>query len=105
MVEQVKAVMPQVPSHVIKADIVTTTSVDQTLANLLDGTLSFSPLTEEEQKNEKANKNEIILKASNSVFATSSNERHFSFQQRKEITIQNARVRYLERHPGYEPIG
>jgi len=106
MAKQVKLVLPQVPMSIVESEIKRTKNVDRTISNFLDGSIKFNPLSEEEQQKEK----EILLnkkkdspkRTVNSQFSgMSSKDRHLSFQEKKELMIQEARTKYLELHPEY----
>lgn len=107
MVKQVKLVLPQVPVKVVREDMKSTNNVDATISRLLEGTINYIPLTEEEQNAEKQKSTEIkietkrpVIKSKNS-FAKTSKDRHLSFQERKRIMIDEARQKYLQLHPEY----
>jgi len=107
MAKQVKFVLPQVPMNVVEGEIKRTKNVDRAISNFLDGSIKYNPLSEEQQQKEKEmlmnKKKEIASRSvSNSQFSgMTSKDRHLSFQEKKELMIQEARVKYLQQHPEY----
>jgi len=106
MAKQVKLVLPQVPMSIIEGEIKRTKNVDRAISNFLDGSIKFKALTEEEQQKEKEmlmnKKKETVMKTlSPSQLSGNQKDRHLSFQEKKEIMIQEARTKYLQLHPEY----
>lgn len=106
MAKQVKLVLPQVPMSIIECEIKKTKNVDRTITNFLDGSIKFKPLTEEEQQKEKEILNKkkvetIARPVNSSLLAGTSKDRHLSFQEKKELMIEEARTKYLQKHPEY----
>lgn len=127
MGRMVKEVLPMVPINVIYKDLVRTRNVDQTITNILEGNVSYSPelpstpthssspLTAPYPNdsspstsasyttasvtllNNRVNTADPMCTAAQS-FGKSAKERMLSFQERKELLIENARRRYLAKH-------
>ncbi|GFG33730.1 hypothetical protein Cfor_05475, partial [Coptotermes formosanus] len=120
MARQVGAVLPFVPHDVIVRDLVRTRSVDLTIANILEGAVTFVPRMDSLQSvspvNTMAQESKNIpststvthmaastvqgsrLDTSAPSFARSAQERMMSFSERKARLIENARQRYIEKH-------
>ncbi|XP_002159459.2 lipid droplet-regulating VLDL assembly factor AUP1 isoform X1 [Hydra vulgaris] len=103
MVEQVKNVLPQVPLTVISENLKTSKHVDKTITQLLDGSVKYTPLNEDEQKFEKSQQDKITAHkvVKSNTFGKSTTARHMSFQERKRLMIEEARRDYLDLHPEY----
>ncbi|XP_065071878.1 lipid droplet-regulating VLDL assembly factor AUP1-like [Rhopilema esculentum] len=102
LVQQVKDVFPQIPRNVVRQDIMKTNSVDVTLGNILEGRLSYTPLTEEESLAERRlHKEKTKPPVRNKTIDTGTSRKGMSYQERKHIMIEEAKRRYLERHPEY----
>jgi len=112
MIEQIKNVLPQVPVKIIKNELESTKNVDLTIAHLLDGSIQYTPLSDEDQQKENKDielkrksiiqkANDAAKKAASATTPTSWKDRQLSFQEKKKIMIENARVKYLELHPEY----
>eukprot|EP00794_Sanderia_malayensis_P005633 gene5633-6329_t len=101
MVRQVKDVLPQVPSDVIKRDLVKSKSVDTTLTSLLEGRIMYIPLSTEELEAEKKQQRtaQAIKKSKDSM--KSKNQTGLSFKEKKRFMIEEARSKYLEKHPEF----
>eukprot|EP00112_Aurelia_sp_Birch-Aquarium-sp1_P005594 Seg164.8 transcript_id=Seg164.8/GoldUCD/mRNA.D3Y31 product="Ancient ubiquitous protein 1" protein_id=Seg164.8/GoldUCD/D3Y31 len=107
MVKQVKDVLPQVPKDAIRKDLMTSKSVDLTLTNILEGRVSYVPLTNEESEAEKRQQIENEKntgKSKTSIRSTNISNTNIglSFHERKGNMIEEARRLYLEKHPEYE---
>ncbi|KAM4673853.1 lipid droplet-regulating VLDL assembly factor AUP1 isoform 5-T5 [Amazona ochrocephala] len=111
MVQQVKEVLPHVPLEVIRIDLAQTNCVDTTIANLLEGRVSFFPDSREAGTDLSApatsqapaasgilgSSAEPSSKAAAKQFARSPVERHLSLQERKRALYDYARRRFAER--------
>ncbi|KAM9027506.1 lipid droplet-regulating VLDL assembly factor AUP1 isoform 1-T2 [Guaruba guarouba] len=111
MVQQVKEVLPHVPLEVIRIDLAQTNCVDTTIANLLEGRVSFFPDSKEAGTDLLApatsqaaaasgilgSSAELSSKAAAKQFARSPVERHLSLQERKRALYDYARRRFAER--------
>ncbi|XP_030331399.1 ancient ubiquitous protein 1 isoform X2 [Strigops habroptila] len=111
MVRQVKEVLPHVPLEVIRIDLAQTNCVDTTIANLLEGRVSFFPDSKEAGTDLPApatsqapaasgiqgSAAEPSSKAAAKQFAKSPVERHLSLQERKRALYDYARRRFAER--------
>ncbi|KAM4673850.1 lipid droplet-regulating VLDL assembly factor AUP1 isoform 2-T2 [Amazona ochrocephala] len=105
MVQQVKEVLPHVPLEVIRIDLAQTNCVDTTIANLLEGRVSFFPDSREAGTDLSApatsqapaasgilgSSAEPSSKAAAKQFARSPVERHLSLQERKRALYDYAR--------------
>ncbi|KAF2883254.1 hypothetical protein ILUMI_22924 [Ignelater luminosus] len=114
MARQVKEVLPMVPFNTICTDLMKTWNVDQTITNILEGHVSYTPeivpsstsssssqpsvvnVTTSSSKH-KATKQDPFCTAASS-FGKSAQERMLSFQDRKQQLIESARQRYIEKH-------
>jgi len=102
MVEQVKVVLPQVPIAVVNNEIARTKNVDETISNLLDGSVMYKPLSDDELLKEKEDLKQIKkVTTLKSNFGQTSEDRHLSYQDRKKKMTSIARRKYLEKHPEY----
>ncbi|XP_057255074.1 lipid droplet-regulating VLDL assembly factor AUP1 isoform X3 [Pezoporus wallicus] len=111
MAQQVKEVLPHVPLEVIRIDLAQTNCVDTTIANLLEGRISFFPDSKEAGTDLPApatsqapaasgiqgSAAEPSSKAAAKQFAKSPVERHLSLQERKRALYDYARRRFAER--------
>ncbi|XP_061233477.1 lipid droplet-regulating VLDL assembly factor AUP1 isoform X3 [Neopsephotus bourkii] len=111
MARQVKEVLPHVPLEVIRIDLAQTNCVDTTIANLLEGRISFCPDSKEAGTDLPApatsqapaasgvqgSAAEPSPKAAAKQFARSPVERHLSLQERKRALYDYARRRFAER--------
>lgn len=103
MVKQVRDVLPQVPSTVIARDLSRTHCVDTTIANILEGRVSYVP---EKESNHTEIHNDVKMSSttlSNETaptkpqpvtFSRSPEERQKLLNQRKVIMLENARRRF-----------
>ncbi|XP_032542127.1 ancient ubiquitous protein 1 [Chiroxiphia lanceolata] len=112
MAQQVKEVLPHVPLEVIRTDLAQTNCVDTTIANLLEGRVSFFPESQEAgtdlptlSTSQAAAASGIqgsvaapSAKTATKQFAKSPVERHLSLQERKRALYDYARRRFTEKH-------
>ncbi|NWR39299.1 AUP1 protein, partial [Tachuris rubrigastra] len=105
MAQQVKEVLPHVPLEVIRTDLAQTNCVDTTIANLLEGRVSFFPESQEAgtdlpilSTSQAAVASGIqgsmaasSAKTATKQFAKSPVERHLSLQERKRALYDYAR--------------
>ncbi|XP_029814279.1 ancient ubiquitous protein 1 [Manacus vitellinus] len=105
MAQQVKEVLPHVPLEVIRTDLAQTNCVDTTIANLLEGRVSFFPESQEAgtdlptlSTSQAAAASGIqgsvaapSAKTATKQFAKSPVERHLSLQERKRALYDYAR--------------
>ncbi|KAK9501523.1 hypothetical protein O3M35_012230 [Rhynocoris fuscipes] len=101
---QVAEVLPYVPREVIMRDLSRTRSVDMTISNILEGVVSYTPLTASQQQQLQASAQPLRTLHSSSpssvnevVFSKSSQDRMVSFKERKARMIEEARRRYIEK--------
>ncbi|XP_012225500.1 lipid droplet-regulating VLDL assembly factor AUP1-like [Linepithema humile] len=91
MVRQVSEVLPMVPHSVILRDLLKTRNIDVTIANILDGIVTYTP-----DPNPSAHSSVTSSASSSStkdkILGTS------SFQEKKIKMIQEARERYIKKH-------
>lgn len=102
MSTQVAEVLPNVPRDVILRDLSRTGSVDTTISNILEGVVSYTPLSSEPQPPQSrpsSSSNIGATSRSDDVpkFSTSSFDRMASFQERKSKMIAEARKCYIEK--------
>ncbi|XP_023802732.1 ancient ubiquitous protein 1, partial [Cyanistes caeruleus] len=111
MAQQVKEVLPHVPLEVIRTDLVQTNCVDTTIANLLEGRVSFFPESKETEDLPAPSTSQAAAasgiqgsvaapssKPATKQFAKSPVERHLSLQERKRALYDYARRRFAEKH-------
>ncbi|NWJ10154.1 AUP1 protein, partial [Crypturellus undulatus] len=105
MAQRVKEVLPHVPLEVIMTDLAQTDCVDTTIANLLEGRVSFFPESKEATTDlpapstsqaaaASAFQGSIVVPSSKTAtkhFAKSPVERHLSLQERKRALYDYAR--------------
>eukprot|EP00731_Ephydatia_muelleri_P020441 Em0013g168a len=91
MVQQVATVLPHVPHNVIRKDLLATRSVDVTVANILEGHVTFVPVSQGAPTTPPPAK-------PSSQGRPSSLQRHASLEERKKALVAEARQRYLEKH-------
>nr|XP_027204026.1 ancient ubiquitous protein 1-like isoform X2 [Dermatophagoides pteronyssinus] len=115
--KKVKEILPQVPLDVIKADILITNNIDDTVERILNGIVKFIP--EKQQQSSSVDEKLLLDKdvpstssiTSNDIkipvvdnknfgaktFGKTSTERISSFQERKAQMYRMARIRYLQK--------
>ncbi|XP_022663337.1 ancient ubiquitous protein 1 homolog isoform X2 [Varroa jacobsoni] len=114
MAGQVKEVLPDVPLAVIARDLQETRSVDSTISRLVDGIVHYVPekvLSPQPRQSTSTKKdspvNELVKNAENakvmfntsaSNFGSTAEERFASYQERKARLIENARLKYIQKH-------
>lgn len=114
MVEQVSAVMPQVPTDTIRKDLLWTQNVDATITNFLEGVVAFDPVlppTPPAPASQPPHSHPSLVSSSAPRLKTSNlrPQKHYSpamqamyrqlsLEERKAQLIQNARKRYIEKH-------
>ncbi|KZC05060.1 Ancient ubiquitous protein 1 [Dufourea novaeangliae] len=93
MVQQVSEVLPLVPHNVILRDLLKTRNVDITIANILDGIVTYTPGSSQTSVAPSAPFNQVQTSTvkDNSSSGT-------SFQERKAKMIREARERYIQKH-------
>ncbi|XP_037092681.1 lipid droplet-regulating VLDL assembly factor AUP1-like [Pollicipes pollicipes] len=117
MATQVKEVLPRVPLTTIVDDLKRTRSVDQTIANLLEGVVRYvpepppptapavPPSAAPPPAAAPIGPGGTDLRTGADEFARTSAGRQLSFEERKRRLFENARRRYIEQHglkvPGY----
>ena len=105
MATSVKGVLPQVPLDVIRKDLTITANVDETIARLLDGTVTYVPEKKQPPKTivgASAPASQPALPPPHAplitaaaTFGKTADERHRSFEERKQRLIEESRRRYL----------
>ncbi|XP_014272264.1 lipid droplet-regulating VLDL assembly factor AUP1-like [Halyomorpha halys] len=104
MSAQVSEVLPYVPTDVILRDLDRTRSVGMTISNILEGVVSYIPLSPQVQAQGRPNTSSAGSarpssdQPPKSQFPKSSQDRMSSFQERKAKMIAEARKRYIEKH-------
>ncbi|XP_031825854.1 lipid droplet-regulating VLDL assembly factor AUP1-like [Nomia melanderi] len=94
MVQQVSEVLPLVPHNVILRDLLKTRNVDITIANILDGIVTYTPELSQTSVAPSASCNQVQT----SMVKDNSNLGTSSFQERKAKMIREARERYIQKH-------
>ncbi|XP_014242079.1 ancient ubiquitous protein 1-like isoform X1 [Cimex lectularius] len=104
MATQVSEVLPNVPRDVILRDLGRTRSVDVTISNILEGVVTFTPLTHGHSSTvvhrpptTPSPASGTSGRMSDSIFSRSSQDRMASFMERKAKMIEAARRRYIEK--------
>lgn len=116
--KKVKEILPQVPLDVIKADILITNNIDDTVERILNGIVKFIPEKQQQSSlvDEKLLLDKDVPSTSSSItsndikipvvdnknfgaktFGKTSTERISSFQERKAQMYRMARIRYLQK--------
>ncbi|XP_024870612.1 ancient ubiquitous protein 1-like [Temnothorax curvispinosus] len=90
MARQVSEVLPLVPHNVILRDLMKTRNVDVTIANILDGIVTYTP--EPNPPAQSSVTSSSGSSAKDKVLGTT------SFQEKKAKMIQEARERYIKKH-------
>ncbi|CAH1998016.1 unnamed protein product [Acanthoscelides obtectus] len=112
MTMQIREVLPHVPFNAIYNDLCHTESVDNTITNILEGRVQFTPESPSTSSDSSTPSTSAFkehptspvgsqLLSSNTAvtsFPKSASERAKSFQERKMQLIANARRRYIEKH-------
>ncbi|XP_043529304.1 lipid droplet-regulating VLDL assembly factor AUP1-like [Frieseomelitta varia] len=93
MVRQVSEVLPLVPHNVILRDLLKTRNVDITIANILDGIVTYTP-----DSSQTVTRSASLNQLQKSTVKDSSNVGSSSFQERKIKMIREARERYIQKH-------
>ncbi|XP_076381647.1 lipid droplet-regulating VLDL assembly factor AUP1 [Megalopta genalis] len=94
MVQQVSEVLPSVPHNVILRDLLKTRNVELTIANILDGIVTYTPELSQTSVAPSASRNQVQT----SMIKDNSNLGTTSFQERKAKMIREARERYIQKH-------
>ncbi|KAL0104296.1 hypothetical protein PUN28_017196 [Cardiocondyla obscurior] len=92
MVRQVSEVLPLVPQNVILRDLVKTRNVDVTIANILDGIVTYTPEPNPSAQSSVTSSSGSSNSTKDKVLGTT------SFQEKKAKMIQEARERYIKKH-------
>ncbi|XP_025986976.2 lipid droplet-regulating VLDL assembly factor AUP1 [Solenopsis invicta] len=92
MVRQVSEVLPLVPHSVILRDLMKTRNVDVTIANILDGIVTYTPEPNPPAQSSATSSSGSSSSAKDKVLGTT------SFQEKKMKMIQEARERYIKKH-------
>lgn len=104
MVQQVREVLPQVPSSAISRDLSQTHCVDTTITNILEGRVSYTPEKEDREAKSDSdgktassgNANEKTSTTPQIKFSRNSEERQRLLNQRKAQMLENARRRFRD---------
>ena len=94
MVRQVSEVLPLVPHNVILRDLLKTRNVDITIANILDGIVTYTPESTQTPVTPPVSLNQ----PQTGTVKDNSNLGSSSFQERKAKMIREARERYIQKH-------
>ncbi|XP_011871162.1 PREDICTED: ancient ubiquitous protein 1-like [Vollenhovia emeryi] len=92
MARQVSEVLPLVPHNVILRDLMKTRNVDVTIANILDGIVTYTPEPNPPAQSSVTSSSGSSSSAKDNVLGTT------SFQEKKAKMIQEARERYIKKH-------
>ncbi|CAK9832415.1 Lipid droplet-regulating VLDL assembly factor AUP1 [Anthophora retusa] len=93
MVQQVSEVLPLVPHNVILRDLLKTRNVDITIANILDGIVTYTP-----ESSQTVTSSTSLNQLQKSTVKATSNLGTSSFQERKAKMIREAWERYVQKH-------
>ncbi|XP_017876487.1 ancient ubiquitous protein 1-like [Ceratina calcarata] len=93
MVRQVSEVLPLVPHNVILRDLLKTRNVDITIANILDGIVTYTP-----DSSQTVTATASLNQVQKNTVKDNSNLGSSSFQERKAKMIREARERYIQKH-------
>ncbi|KAI8793715.1 ancient ubiquitous protein 1 [Biomphalaria glabrata] len=93
LVQQVKDVLPDTPTHVILIDLKKTRDVDLTITNILEGRVDVS---KPEEKNSNTKTENLSFKAGK--FESQASARQLSFAERKQAMLEAARIQYRIKH-------
>lgn len=101
MVQQVREVLPQVPSSAISRDLSQTHCVDTTITNILEGRVIYTPEKEAKSDNEVksaslGNFKEKTPTTPQITFSRNSEERQRLLNQRKAQMLENARRHFRD---------
>ncbi|XP_015608145.1 ancient ubiquitous protein 1 [Cephus cinctus] len=94
MARQVSEVLPLVPHNVILRDLLKTRNVDVTIANILDGIVTYTPEPTAPAPSSSSNISKVNVTLTKDGNGTGS----LTFQQRKAKMIAEARERYILKH-------
>jgi len=92
MVRQVSEVLPLVPHNVILRDLMKTRNVDVTIANILDGIVTYTPEPNPSAQSSVTSSSGSPNSAKDKILGTT------TFQEKKTKMIQEARERYIKKH-------
>ncbi|KYN04605.1 PREDICTED: ancient ubiquitous protein 1-like [Cyphomyrmex costatus] len=92
MVHQVSEVLPFVPHNVILRDLMKTRNVDVTIANILDGIVTYTPEPNPQAQSSVTSSSASSSSTKANILGT------ISFQEKKAKMIQEARERYIKKH-------
>lgn len=120
MINEVKAVLPNVPLDLIRHDLIITKNVDLTINRILEGSINYIPElknlysssksygNEKSQnvkclfnmplKKEASFQNSISLNTEASSFEKTPENQFKSYEERKALFIKNAKMRYIHKH-------
>ncbi|CAK9802111.1 Lipid droplet-regulating VLDL assembly factor AUP1 [Anthophora quadrimaculata] len=93
MVQQVSEVLPLVPHNVILRDLLKTRNVDITIANILDGIVTYTP-----ESSQTVTSSTSLNQLQKSTVKATSNLGISSFQKRKAKLMREAWERYVQKH-------
>lgn len=93
MVRQVSEVLPLVPHNVILRDLLTTRNVDITIANILEGIVTYTP-----EPSPSTFSPPVPIPRAHPGMIKDTGTLASSFQERKAKMIQEARERYIQKH-------
>ncbi|XP_023315712.1 ancient ubiquitous protein 1-like [Trichogramma pretiosum] len=99
MARQVSEVLPLVPQNVILRDLLKTRNVDITIANFLDGVVTYTPEPTASTSTPGSSRASINSTSKGSVsLKKSKNDVYLTFAERKQKMIVEARERYMLKH-------
>ncbi|XP_014669212.1 PREDICTED: ancient ubiquitous protein 1-like [Priapulus caudatus] len=97
--QQVKEVLPLVPIEIIRRDLANTRCVDETITNILEGRVTYTPELPATSKAQLSSwSTKTPTKDQKTMWATSSKDRMKSYQERKAEFIAEAKHKYMEKH-------
>lgn len=107
MAAQVSEVLPYIPQDAIIRDLRRTRCVDLTISNILEGSVRYVPIPQEEQRTGSVASSGVMRPSGSHTsssqdsapsFPKSAQDRMLSFVERKTKLIEEARRRYMEKH-------
>ncbi|XP_019864407.1 PREDICTED: ancient ubiquitous protein 1-like [Amphimedon queenslandica] len=100
MTYQVISVLPHIPAHVIRKDLMKTRNVDVTVTNFLEGRVKFDPAPPSSSSGGRGGGGGAVPQPQKSKPKEkfSLEEGNRAFQERKKSLLENARKRYIAKH-------
>jgi len=113
---RVQEVLPHVPRNAIYRDLQVTASIDETITRFIEGIVTYQPVVPANDNKPSTPQSSLSSTSVSSTscgqtslitaadtFASTPEQRHQSFEERKKLLIDVCRRRYLEKH-GMLPV-